>query len=469
MKNILNESTRDSIQIPNWRSQIQTKLSGNDKLVFGWLIYVFLLPFLSKFDLGSISSYLNKFEEISIILLFPTIKRGWVFISNKPLGRFAALAFVLYLGLGALSWLFSPIAIKAFVLQLLLELKIFVIILVMIGITNTSLFYEKIQKAFKMLLLISIPLVLWQFLSIDTYNIVFSMGAHRAKFSGLTMDLQRAAGVFWHPGQLGVFSGVMTGLFFFQWKEKRTRKNLFWLMISFSLLVAAMSRNEFFATFFALICVTYVFKRESYLGKKYLFFFILICVMFFVVLPLLKPYLNYSVTKLGLANVEASGAARVVFYRFGFDLANDFFPLGVGLGGYGGHAANKFNSVYYHYLGFGKYWWFQQGLYMTDTFWPHVLAEAGWIGLFFYLLFVFNLFKFNFVERKPKAILLNDIHNNLDKETRHRIKKQINYRMMSLYAYLFLLTNSITTPNFTTPFSIVLGTMFMGALKQNDN
>lgn len=76
----------------------------------------------------------------------------------------------------------------------------------------------------------------------------------------------------------------------------------------------------------------------------------------------------------------AEVSERYVLTRAGLQIANDWFPLGAGLGTYGGAGAQKFDQSLFIELGFEKYWWFRQGSFLVDTYWPSVLAESGWIG-----------------------------------------------------------------------------------------
>ncbi|GEM_PF-625550 len=64
-------------------------------------------------------------------------------------------------------------------------------------------------------------------------------------------------------------------------------------------------------------------------------------------------------------------------------LANRHFPFGTGFGTFGSATAYDFASRIYKKLGyFGRYYINQP---LSDTFWPIVIAQSGWIGL---LLFI---------------------------------------------------------------------------------
>jgi hypothetical protein len=76
----------------------------------------------------------------------------------------------------------------------------------------------------------------------------------------------------------------------------------------------------------------------------------------------------------------AEVSERYVLSKAGLQIAHDWFPLGSGLGTYGGAGAQKFDQSLFIEMGFEKYWWFRQGSFLVDTYWPSVLAEVGWFG-----------------------------------------------------------------------------------------
>lgn len=72
---------------------------------------------------------------------------------------------------------------------------------------------------------------------------------------------------------------------------------------------------------------------------------------------------------------------RAILSAKGFGVANRYFPLGAGLGTYGGAGAQKFDQSLFLDLGFGRFWWFREGKFLVDVYWPSVAAESGWFGL----------------------------------------------------------------------------------------
>jgi hypothetical protein len=82
----------------------------------------------------------------------------------------------------------------------------------------------------------------------------------------------------------------------------------------------------------------------------------------------------------GGGDALAERSERYVLTKHGMEIANHWFPLGSGLGTYGGAGAQKFDQSYFYELGFDQYWWFRLGQFLVDMYWPCVVAEVGWLG-----------------------------------------------------------------------------------------
>jgi hypothetical protein len=80
----------------------------------------------------------------------------------------------------------------------------------------------------------------------------------------------------------------------------------------------------------------------------------------------------------------ATSAARTVLTLGSFDVAADHFPLGAGFGRYGSATAAENYSPEYLARGFPEVWGLGRGLedgrFLTDTEWPAIIGEAGFLG-----------------------------------------------------------------------------------------
>ena len=85
------------------------------------------------------------------------------------------------------------------------------------------------------------------------------------------------------------------------------------------------------------------------------------------------------------------GNPRVLLYTTSALIAADHFPLGAGLGRYGSPLSrgDTFSPLYHEY-GLDHIWGLtpHYDFYITDTFWPHILGEAGVFVLIAYLVYM---------------------------------------------------------------------------------
>ena len=77
------------------------------------------------------------------------------------------------------------------------------------------------------------------------------------------------------------------------------------------------------------------------------------------------------------------------------EIAVDTFPLGTGFGTFASWMSGVYYSPVYSLYGIGSVWgltkeWPQ---FVSDVFWPMVIAQSGFIGLFLYIFIVYCLFK----------------------------------------------------------------------------
>lgn len=85
---------------------------------------------------------------------------------------------------------------------------------------------------------------------------------------------------------------------------------------------------------------------------------------------------------------DGESAIRTLMYLISYDLAVNNFPLGTGLGTFGSLASfTIFFSPIYDQTGISLIYGGSRShpYYLQDVFWPKVLGESGWIGLFAYL------------------------------------------------------------------------------------
>ena len=96
-------------------------------------------------------------------------------------------------------------------------------------------------------------------------------------------------------------------------------------------------------------------------------------------------YLDYGVT-----------TARGALYIYGWQYAIKYFPLGTGLATWG----SSISAEYYSKLYYIKHMEYTPGLnpkdisYATDTYWPYIYTQFGFIGMLLYLIVLFDIYRY---------------------------------------------------------------------------
>ena len=101
----------------------------------------------------------------------------------------------------------------------------------------------------------------------------------------------------------------------------------------------------------------------------------------------MDQYINYY---------QSAGYARGELARQAIAVANDYFPLGTGFATYGSAVTaqiDNYSPLYYAY-GLSAVWGLAPGAasFLSDTFWPTVLAQFGYFGLVAFAALLIALF-----------------------------------------------------------------------------
>ena len=136
---------------------------------------------------------------------------------------------------------------------------------------------------------------------------------------------------------------------------------------------------------------------------------------------------------------------RAQLYVGAFQLAEQRFPLGSGLGTYAGAGAEKFDASLYYELGFRNYWWFGKQDFLMDTYWPNPIAEMGFAGAGFLLLSYLAL-----------------LAHAVSRARRERYGVAHGYWLAAAGMMLYTLVLSISSPAFQDPRLFVIPAIMFG-------
>lgn len=406
--------------------------------------WILSYPFLRKFSAFNDLSMVHYIDEILLLASLPCILHGFKASSRRSALWLFLILYSCYLFVSVMTALAKGVNIQPLAFQFLDELKVPLVVLAFLGLTNPERFIDRFLVVAKALLVISIPLVLLKIVARDSYLTVFD-GTPGGVLVTANSIISRAEGFFWHPSQLAFFSSIM-GIYFFSLRVLCVDHNATkWFLIALGLLVASLQRQELAAFLAILALIWFAGYRERWTGQKFIYnMMISVFVASFVWFNYssLSGQLDYIVKQMGLHEIEYSSAARVVFYYQSFVIAVSEFPFGTGMGSFGGVGAARFGSPTYAQLGFDQYWWYNAGVYLTDTFWPHVLGEGGVLGAGFFLASFLALLRF----------LTNTSSVRWGHLNGHKSVMTFSAR----YTFLYLIIVSVTSAVISNIFALVL-------------
>ena len=135
----------------------------------------------------------------------------------------------------------------------------------------------------------------------------------------------------------------------------------------------------------------------------------IIAALLYVVVYLWNKRLNPKILAFCLGILLIIGGKQIYYYFFSniqedsaryqlvvksVQIALDHFPLGAGFATFGSYISGEVYSPLYERYHISKIWGLERGEanYVSDNFWPMILGQTGWIGLFAYSLAVIFLF-----------------------------------------------------------------------------
>lgn len=345
------------------------------------------------YSAGVINRAINYTDEILALLLLAKMILNYNIVL-KRLSKIEVrmfLAYLMFLLLGMISSIANPIQSGFLVLSDML-------VCMKIGIYY---FYTRTllkKKADSEVLIIKtsqiVRFLILLFLILAFHDIVFTPFFKKADYRYFMYSLQLC---FSHPTILAAFS-ITCAVILMADRSLKTENSLKdMIAIWGALLLAVLSlRGKAIAATIAII-VMYV---TLFLVKKYAK---VIGLLGGAAAALMVGW-NQFIFYFGAAAQARDDFIRAKLLRDSVSLAMQFFPLGTGYGTFGSNIAAEHYSPLYIALGYsglagGSK---EQNYALSDSFWPIIIAQFGWIGLLLFAYFVvglvrkvFELYKIN--------------------------------------------------------------------------
>lgn len=197
-------------------------------------------------------------------------------------------------------------------------------------------------------------------------------------------------GIFREVGAYGSFMniGAIMSLTIYSFSSKRLFLILaiFFSGIVFFTVLKKVMISNIFVWIFYVARLSLFSKRSKYL----VILFFLIAVGILSTTSFISDNIAENVSY--LENVGSESHVRIAMYLTSFKIASTSFPFGSGLATFGslGSIFGHYSHLYYQYgidnIGANSEKDVLNGEHtLLDTFWPHIIAELGFIGIFLYL------------------------------------------------------------------------------------
>jgi hypothetical protein len=356
-------------------------------LLFISVCFLTLLAFLKKIALIP-DYYISFFEMLIVAILLVvslTLNQFRLYsISNKVL-----LPFLAFLLLGLLSNFINTEVNSYSLMQLFLSVKFLLVLFLFMQFKNYNI--KILLLILKVILLLSLLLVIFEFFIPKNYYQIFNTTAMQSKF--LLFGLNRYSGAFVHPGNLAKFSFCTFIIFLLSYKrgDASLYSITFWLLLSSLLVTLSFQRVELI---FLLLALIFVFKDFIKINKTILNLSIFTIATVLIILILVGDAIFNNGTQSSQVGNIAESVPRILIINSGVELANNYFPFGSGFGTFGtGQSINNPSNVYDQTL-LSETWWFDTRSFTFDAYWGAMIAETGYIGTTFLLLFLYQLLAF---------------------------------------------------------------------------
>lgn len=173
----------------------------------------------------------------------------------------------------------------------------------------------------------------------------------------------------------------------------------FYIFLDLIMLVMSLKIKAF--CFVALFIVYYTYLKTNFLKNKKLLFIIIGSLLVFFIAADRAKFFYFS----DMVN------ARDYLLEYSFVNAKNFFPFGSGFASFASYSSGvQYSSLYYQYglnMVYGLYP--NNPIFMSDTFWPMIIGQGGFLGGIIWVIYLLILIKICYsldAYKYPALILL---------------------------------------------------------------
>lgn len=323
-----------------------------------------LMIFSALFDRISpnILGYSDEFFALFCLfefLLYSFIKKA------KIKAYFLLIASLLFIGLAGNLISNIQTSIYVVLLDVFIFFKPYIILISIYTILNSS----ETKLVYSFMVFLS-KLLLWILAFFSLLTIFVDLGMNNANGEFFFLDSQR------FTGTVSLWTIIFFAVIYSNPKNKR------FMYFLLSALIVFRSGSGMGSLAILLVVLVYLFlERQTKIKMRYIIIAIPICL--WVAREEIEGY---------LLDIDA---ARFQLFYYGFITANRYFPFGAGFATYGSSTAADYYSKLYLEYGFDSKWGLskESPYFLTDSYYPQIIGQFGYIGLIIYLVFIYKIIK----------------------------------------------------------------------------
>ena len=364
----------------------------NFRKIVIFLLFTFIL-FQDSFEITTNLYIITYFDEIFIVVYFivSIIKTNGV-INKKVLKLFFWILFFLIIGIIGCIY-YSNYQLKTLLVSSFLMIKFFICLMaVMIYPPN-----EQIKKD----IICSIKILGYISIFSGLINLILPkiwLKLIPYTYTYYRDGLNSIMGLFIHAGQYGWFM-MFTALIYLSEYEvtKSTKKNIGFFVFAIFALLSLKVKVIITFIFISLLKLFKIEKRKINF-KKVIILILVIGVLILSNKLIVSTYNQY------FTDNNKNTSARYALLKGSISIMKDYFPLGVGFSKYGTFYAAENYSEYYYKYNCDIVWGLMPNaiFFGTDTFWPAIFGETGFLGTVIYVIILFMIFKWLDINLKLK-------------------------------------------------------------------
>jgi len=414
---------------------------------FFWMLVIILFGSSVIRQLTGVN--VSYFLELIVFLLLPMVLYNLLpEVKRSGTLQFVLALFILFSILEIASAYFGRSKFIPAAYQFLTNLKVFIVLALGVALSWS----KRTESAFWLMLRwIWVPIFItvilqWFFPSI--YQAILGAGGFiEHKPHPFIPGVTRSPGPFHHSAVLATIASFFGFFTFIKYLSEKQPSYAFITCMYFLLLICSGQRQELLAYLITVFVMAFYWKWPGSMLKIGAIGIVGTLFAFALLWPLMSESILQEAAQWGSnSNFHDPDNARTLLYKFSFDLANLYWPLGSGLGTFASPGSVKFDMSLYYDLGFQRYWWFVQDKgYLMDSYWPRYIGELGWPATFLLLIIL--------------LIVLTKSANWFSNATSLRIK---TYSAMALSAFLFALLASPTSFILAEPAYELFACLFLG-------